>query len=330
MQFALPRWITQGWPNSDFEHSKLPSYGKVYLNHLIGEFESLKGQAVDSSGHERHCRACELGQQIVEKARSRPGATWGDTYVLERAVLLMLPDIEVHQRLWCLEARYRDAVGNSTAYDTFLKLEAPHLSLESPEHARARLDVLIRELYRLYTVTSCREQLRSHFSKKGVGVAVAILILLIVLLYVCQHYQHYTPLIPFLIVCAAGTVGGTLSFEQRLQSLPSRGESLGDLVELDTGSGVFSSPITGGAFAIILYILFAAGLMSGTIFPTLGNSNDHVQTLSDFVANIAPASTLDWAKLLIWCFIAGFAERFVPDALDRLIARSSEKQKQSA
>ena len=37
-----------------------------------------------------------------------------------------------------------------------------------------------------------------------------------------------------------------------------------------------------------------------------------------------PKSPTDFAKLLIWCFIAGFAERLIPDALNRLIAQEFE------
>jgi hypothetical protein len=40
------------------------------------------------------------------------------------------------------------------------------------------------------------------------------------------------------------------------------------------------------------------------------------------VAATAPKSVADMAKLLIWAFIAGFAERLVPDQISKLIGKS--------
>ena len=292
---------------------------------MTGEFESLKGSSADKN-------ARDPGQQIVDKAEARENLTWGDTYILERSVFLMLPNSEVHQRLWCVEARYRDAVGDATAYETYLKVEAPKLTPESDEHARARLDNFIRELYRLYTVIDCRQTCGLSSLKRALLLTLWLQVPSIVLVLLGKAFSQYAWLIPFSVVFAAGSIGGAVSFIRRLQSLPNRGESLGDFVELTGGAGQYFSLIAGGVFAIVLCILFAAGLVSGGVFPVLeparlpGMPSAACARILDFAYVIHSYTFEDWGKLVIWSFIAGFAERFVPDTLDHLIARSDEKK----
>jgi hypothetical protein len=238
------------------------------------------------------------------------------------------------------------------------------------------------------------------------------------------------------VAVASGAMGGFVSALQRIQSQPTEGDSLYNLSLLFHGSNsVFVAPISGAIFAILLYLMFAAGILQGTFFPSIytpgndgqilaargnetgpagngnsnasptpvmgannsaasntlvnaanrsnsvnatrnGNSGLPVSDLSninannanvntglansntnkvnkgaatptpdkketnnnpkeptkgldvfDFLARSGPADGRAYALLIIWCFLAGFAERFVPDALDRLISNGKTNAK---
>jgi len=310
-------------------HSKLPGFGQAYMDLLIGEFNSLRDICKDEE-------AKNLASELVKRAQAGETMTWGDAYMLDTAIAQMLPEEYLHQRAWCLEAKYRDAAGNADAYDTFMKAESPHLVNESEEHLRARIHNVIRELYRLYTVISCREDMRDTLSKSArktlltVFAALALYwsIELMLRLFhqdVIAGWLHYGN--AWSIVFTAGAIGGVLSLQRRLQSLPRHGESLSDLVELSGRMSVRFTPILGGIFAVVLFLIFAAGFVTGDLFPRLQNN---VPGFGNFIRNLQPATGIDWGKLLVWSFIAGFAERFVPDTLDRLIARSEQTRNKAS
>ena len=302
-------------------HVELPNYGQAYLNLLIGEFKSLKDICENDE-------AKESAQELVKRAECGDTMTWGDAYMLDTAIAQMLPTEYLHQRAWCLEVKYRDAVGNADAFDAFMKSESDDLKNETEAHLRARVHNLIRELYRLYTVISCRGDMREELSKKALKTLAFVFGVMVIILG-NEHFlgsPHYVDV--WCMVFAAGATGGLLSLQRRLQSLPSYGESLSDLVELSGRMTVRFTPIIGGVFAIVLFLIFASGLASGTLFPTFPTlpPKPIVSDFKTFIEHLQPETTVDWGKLLVWSFIAGFAERFVPDTLDRLIARSEQSK----
>jgi hypothetical protein len=52
--------------------------------------------------------------------------------------------------------------------------------------------------------------------------------------------------------------------------------------------------------------------------------HDELWVIDQIQRALGLASPADVFKLLLWAFVAGFAERFVPDVLDRLVARAKE------
>ena len=155
---------------------------------------------------------------------------------------------------------------------------------------------------------------------------------------------------------------------QRIQSVPTEGDALFNVAAITNGwRGLSLSPLYGGIFATLLFIMFAAGVLQGSVFPKIKtaagsqilvnvqgtenttsepNANSQasppasptatstpsetqktgVLQLKDFLTKTGPEDGVSFALLMIWSFIAGFAERLVPDTLNRLVAKTEAIQ----
>ena len=50
-----------------------------------------------------------------------------------------------------------------------------------------------------------------------------------------------------------------------------------------------------------------------------------IATVYEFAYNTVPETNLDAAKAIVWAFVAGFAEGFVPNFIDKLINDTEEE-----
>ncbi len=139
---------------------------------------------------------------------------------------------------------------------------------------------------------------------------------------------------PFLmlIVVLAGSLGAFFSVLMRLynfQDLPKAVVSE-DLRGLPTTHLIIYSlvpAVVGAIAAAVLYMLFASGLLQGDLFPyfVCKVGEDECTSFDLLVNEWGPEQASDYAKIIVWGLIAGFAERLVPDTLQSL-SKSAQKE----
>lgn len=121
----------------------------------------------------------------------------------------------------------------------------------------------------------------------------------------------------------AGMLGGCVSALSRLYSvgwtaeLATGAENLGHLF-WSLVINFLLAVIEGGIFALLLYLAFMGNLISGTLFPAFRSPAPPEMNLFHIFLERGLQSHGDFAKAIVWCFMAGFSERLVPDFLNTL------------
>ena len=167
----------------------------------------------------------------------------------------------------------------------------------------------------------------------------------LVLMWCNWYHQDFFAMIACVVYW--GVIGGFVSSQRRMQNIPTDGDPLISVFGLDNaGYYLWLSPLLGAIFALTLTWMFIGGVLSGVAFPEFHKVfADHASAaaqaatytdaaavqslLSDktglsffkFAFSTLPRSSEDYGKLFVWAFLAGFAERLVPDSLDRLSAK---------
>ncbi|MEI6947281.1 hypothetical protein V9K67_08800 [Paraflavisolibacter sp. H34] len=333
----------------------LPPHGILYFDNLTVSIEDLlyEREKANPTGEEKsnptHKDPFKFLSDLKVK-RETNSLRWKDLYKLELALARLLPDERLAREVWHLRLRYRDIVGLAE-YEAYLASKPPDLEGSSKKSndqdkpseigaLRADMEYLLGKIYLQYALIPVTDALHKRNSNRVTysiigGLFVIILTGIIYYFLTLKgslqinrptasvNHSLALPSGAFLLVLFFGAMGGLLSMQQRFMSTSRDGDPIMNVSELSQSSiRLFTPAFNGALFALLLYVLVRGKLLDGSLFPAFtdhADSQEIGKSIKTFL-NERPSTSIDYAKLIIWSFIAGFAERFVPDTLSRFIS----------
>lgn len=283
-----------------------------YFAHLVADFHRLPKRTGEDLLSDLPSSLRKLLEQVDASAQIAPDdedqLDWGEIATLEDAILTRDDDGAVRRRTWQIRSRYARLAGPDR-YQAYLASGPP-----DPNDAQTAVDALRADLRRVlalthftYSMAMVRENNRRRVLDKLLRWTLGLCVPLLAIAFRLTEFNDGALAGLLCIVVFFGCLGAYVSIQRRLQNTADSGDPVIGILALHEFNAIQRFPlIAGGIFAVVLYFILAAKFMDGTLFPSLG-------------LNGMPGDIENWAKLFIWSFIAGFAERLVPDTLDRLV-----------
>ncbi|MBV9848421.1 MAG: hypothetical protein JO250_01920 [Armatimonadetes bacterium] len=294
----------------------LPDYGVEYFNQLVAQYQTLTPEEKKPNPS-----AQELADLLIlEQDRHR--LNWGDLSGLEMCLLKLAPGAALPYLACSLRARYQDVAGHDW-YDQNGLMAPPEraVTLDDAMRAnllRADLEMLLADMQRIRGLITARERQRNQVTVLGTVAAAAALLAALALGHFSRYHAAaaWRPLMVVGFVMLTGATGGLVSMLRRLQCLSTTCTPVHDTIQFDAGQpSLWLSALYGAIFAKILTLVFMGHMLNTLIgVPDAGTTS----LFPNFLSGFQPAGPGEFAKLMVWSFIAGFAEKFVPDVLDRI------------
>ncbi len=290
----------------------LPDYGIAYFHQLLSQYQTFPSGGDDPAACLHvNPNATEAIHALIQKAGHQQ-LTWEDVDRLETALLRVLPEAILRCTAWSLRARYCEVIGPTLAALYKQSRPACDDATIAIEQLRADMETLNSELQKYRTFLPARDRVRDRISQTAarwtLGTTFTGALVFVMTRFL--HIPHSTaPALTMMLAMLSGSVGGFVSMQTRLQNSTSQSLPILDRIEMETEQfSIYLSPVSGAIFAAILYFLFLGHYLQGTLFPS--------------VDEISLASPVNFGGMIVWSFLAGFAERLVPDVLTRLVNRS--------
>lgn len=290
---------------------------KSYFRHLVATYHSLTPDEKKKNE--------DLAAKI-DKHIQNPEAVpldWDYLFELELLILRLMPDQMIERKKWVIRERFQEAVGEQDFRD--YQQSGPPLKDEPKGALVADLGIILDDLFWRHKLRTLWDSQWKHLV---IGIAIGFACVAAASLAVVATWGLFASSVETTVlkavlalaaVALAGMTGSLISLLQRLQSVPNDQKRTVNLIGIANGKAlVFQSLTTGAVFAFLMLLLFGSGMLQGDLFPK-------VVWGGTFLAGLAGMFDKGdaLAMLLIWCFVSGFAERLVPDILDRLTKRTA-------
>jgi len=299
--------------------AQVPDYALHYFDAMCAKFNTLPApSSTDPAAQKTYADA----REIVNVRREE--VTWKKLLQLDVALTRNLSFDELLLRIADLRARLDGVApplpeGLAVKLDTALAKDMPRLLAEA--------EALVTRVWLTRMARDARDayvgELRQTLMYWLLGISVVFMIVAL------RGDYPYAPM--FVVIIVAGMLGALISIVRRLQAvlanapIPDQSADLSALAHEKRAAAL--SMFAGAVFAIMLYAVFAAGFGSviGELAPRFNTlAEDKAAALktgmdfTTFVKDIGPLDAASYAKVVVWSFIAGFFEQFVPDVLDRI------------